>query len=261
MKQLFLLGAGVLLLLQLACTSAGTAPAKAPLSAEMRIFSKKSCPTKPSQCAEITLKYPEFSGGDAAVTAAINDTIRHFIMSVVGGNHRLPFSVALDSAAAEFAKTYAEMAEEMSWTMNSDAKVLLQNDKFLSLELDEDSYAGGAHPNYATGLYTFDCSNGKILGIADIVKDTTLLLPMLEKGYRAAKDLKETDSLADVLYPDLKSLPLPQFAAVVPEGVRFFYNDYEVAAHVIGATDIIITWAELGKLADRDRWLGTPASH
>jgi len=41
---------------------------------------------------------------------------------------------------------------------------------------------------------------------------------------------------------------------VLPEGVRFIYNPYEVAAYAFGQTDILLTWAQLGTLADKSKW-------
>lgn len=255
MSKSFLLGCLAGLLLQTACQPNASAPAKAPLTAQPSTFTKKTCGAQPEQCASIELKYFEFAGGEATVATAVNDSIRHFMLASVGGNHALPFKTALDSAAAEFAKGYFEGGSEIPVFIEANTTVLLQNSKILSLALSENSYQGGAHPNSATILYTFDLSSGKVAGITDLVKDTTMLLPLLEAGFRKAKEMKPGETLADYLYPDLKSLPLSQFVCVVPAGLRFFYNPYEVGPYAIGSTDITLTWEELGKLADKSRWI------
>jgi hypothetical protein len=48
---------------------------------------------------------------------------------------------------------------------------------------------------------------------------------------------------------------MPMQWCVVPEGVRFIYNPYEIAAYALGQTDITLTWAQLGSLADQKKWL------
>lgn len=47
---------------------------------------------------------------------------------------------------------------------------------------------------------------------------------------------------------------MPLNFAVTTEGVEFYYNPYEVAAYVFGPTDILFTWEQLGRLADKARW-------
>jgi hypothetical protein len=47
---------------------------------------------------------------------------------------------------------------------------------------------------------------------------------------------------------------MPMMYCLVSEGVRFIYNPYEVAPYAVGQTDILLTWEQLGKLADKSKW-------
>jgi hypothetical protein len=49
-------------------------------------------------------------------------------------------------------------------------------------------------------------------------------------------------------------LALPSNVCIIKEGVRFVYNPYEIMAYAYGMSDVVITWEELGKLADRAKW-------
>jgi hypothetical protein len=69
------------------------------------------------------------------------------------------------------------------------------------------------------------------------------------------KEPGESPKLADLVFPEFKQLPMPMQWCVVPEGVRFIYNPYEIAAYALGQTDITLTWAQLGSLADQKKWL------
>jgi hypothetical protein len=43
-------------------------------------------------------------------------------------------------------------------------------------------------------------------------------------------------------------------AGIVREGIRFLYNPYDVASWAVGRTDVLLTWEQLGALAERTRW-------
>ena len=49
---------------------------------------------------------------------------------------------------------------------------------------------------------------------------------------------------------------MPANVGVVAEGIRFFYNAYEVAPYAVGAGDVLLTWDQLGALADKGKWIG-----
>jgi hypothetical protein len=97
-------------------------------------------------------------------------------------------------------------------------------------------------------------NKGRVVPVTAMVSDTALVLPLIEKAYKKSKGLAETDPLTDMVYPELKRLPLPQNICVVQDGIRFYYNDYEVAPHAVGPADVVLTWEQLGSLADKKKW-------
>jgi hypothetical protein len=119
------------------------------------------------------------------------------------------------------------------------------------------SFTGGAHGNYGSALNSFLLDSGKSVWLTDIVSDTAALRPMLEAGFVAAKNAEggEPSTLEDLLFPESMPLPLPVQWCVVKEGLRVTYNPYEVAPYAVGQTDIVLSWEQLGKLADKSKWL------
>ena len=105
-------------------------------------------------------------------------------------------------------------------------------------------------------MVSYDLTKGaKPLEINDLVSDTNAVRPALEKAYKILKGLKETDALGDLVYPEIKQMPMPANVGVAAEGIRFYYNVYEIAPYAIGDGDVLLTWEQLGGLANRKRWV------
>ncbi len=258
-KQLFTGLLFCLALFIISCKSKET-PAMAPLKAETRNFNKKFCATE-DVCATFVVDVPELTGGDSAVTKSVNHSVQSYILSTVGANESLPFIVAMDSAALHFIEDFKQMQQEnpdfpMGFAMEIKGATPMLTTKVATMHLEGYSFMGGAHPNPFTTILSYDLLNGgKALTINALVADTNAIRSMLEAGYKEAKGMKPEADIRELLYPELSQLPMPANVAVLPQGIIFYYNAYEVAAYAIGPTEIILTWDQLGTLADRKKWL------
>ncbi|MBL7825608.1 MAG: DUF3298 and DUF4163 domain-containing protein [Saprospiraceae bacterium] len=232
-----------------------------PLVVTMTEAKAKKCVVD-TVCAQIELAYPVLSGGDKpAVVQSINDTIMAFVYMVIGGDQKMPLPQAFDSAIANLylmvQDQYAATPEMgMSFANELTSKNLFQSKKALSIEMSNYSFTGGAHGNYGSALFSFSLADGKLVELTDIVKDTVALQALIQKGFVDTHN-KNGDhyTLEDLVFPESIPLPLPMQWCVVKEGVRFVYNPYEVAPYAVGQTDIILTWEQLGVLADRNKWM------
>lgn len=234
----------------------------APLTVTMTEAKSKKC-VLDTVCAEIELAYPVLNGGrNPKAVQAINDTILSFVYMVIGGDPKLPLPQAFDSAMNNLHLMLQDQVEMMpDFTMGFanelTSKTLFQNEKVISFELSNYSFTGGAHGNYGSALFSFLLGNGKIVDLTDIIPDTTALQPMIEKAFVASKNAEagEQYTLEDLVFPESIPLPLPLQWCVVKEGVRFVYNPYEVAPYAVGQSDFVLTWEQLGALADRKKWV------
>ncbi len=254
-----ILGAMVFFACQPAAPSAAAAPS---LTVTIAAVKKEKC-VRDSVCATLNLSYPVLTGGaNAAITKSINDSIRAFVYLVAEADPAWPLPQAFDSAAQKlFALLEEDIAirgaDAMSFTNELTSKVVWQTEKYLSLEMNTWSFSGGAHGMYGTLLETFDLTTGKPLNLQAIIKDTTALRLLLERGFVEAKKADVPDAnltLRDLLMPEFKQLPMPVIYCIVAEGVRFMYNPYEVAPYAVGQTDILLSWQQLGALADKSKW-------
>jgi Deacetylase PdaC/Protein of unknown function (DUF3298) len=223
----------------------------------------KEC-TNDTICAEISLEYLQFSGGqNTAAIAAVNDSLVHLALMGIEGNVKLPIQQAFDSAKADLSSTLKEqlkMAPDWAGGMvrESKSRAIWQNADYLSVNLDFYGYTGGAHGYGGVGYATYNLNTGKSLSVTEVVKDTAALVPFLEKAFVAAKNEAsgEQYQLADLLFPEFKHLPVPAHNFCISDkGLHFAYNPYEVAAYAIGITEILIKWEEVAALADKSKFV------
>lgn len=239
------------------CAGGGDKAATAtPLTFTMQEYQSKKC-LNDSVCSEINLQYPVFSGGAAA--ERLNDSVEVALYMAANADRALPLPAALDSAAAQlFATLRSDYAEgfRLGYTLELKSEVLLQTNKLISLQMDGYIFSGGAHGYYYTVLNTFDIATAESLRLSELVTDTAALRPLLE---RAFVDNHEEDipnvTLKDLLLDPEQPLALPLNYCIVPSGIRFIYNPYEVAPYAVGQTDITLGWPLLGPLADKKKWL------
>ena len=247
-----------------ACQSpAPKAPLHPPLKSELQKVERKMC-VNDSTCVLLSISYPTLVGGDVAVTDLLNNDIQRVYRNIVDMEDKyaqLAFPVMLDSASNALGNVFKQFRAEMpesavtEWNLNASGNVPVLNNRIITVEIQSDSYLGGAHPSSALTIITYDLATGKALTAADFLKDTNAVLPLLEKAYKTEKNIPENGSLSDFLFEDFPTLPLPKNVAVEPKGIRFYYNDYEVAPHAVGPADLLLTWEQLGPLADSKAWL------
>lgn len=245
------------------CTGSGNQPTSVatPLTFSMQEYVFKKC-LRDSVCAEINLKYPVFAGGPGAeAVKRLNDSIGVALYFAANADHALPLKTALDSAAAQLYATLKSDHEEgfapgMSYTTELTSEVILQTAKLLSLQMDGYTFSGGAHGYYYTVLNTFDIGSAESVLLTELITDTAALRPLLERAFVDAHAEEIADAkLEDLLLDPEQPLPMPVNFCIVPSGIRFMYNPYEVAPYAVGQTDIVLSWELLGRLADRKKWL------
>lgn len=122
-----------------------------------------------------------------------------------------------------------------------------ENDKTVTFATTSYSYSGGAHGSSSYNETTFIKSSGKIIGI-NIFKDPSssafkrLIINGLKKYFNTITDAELKDCL---LYEgSLNKLPLPasNTISLTKEGVKFTYQQYEIAPYAAGMPEAIIPY-------------------
>lgn len=229
-------------------------------------FKKASegCQGDSTECASIEIDYPQFQEETAAFQK-INDSILFYVKTTLAlEDDQVARTTSLEDLGNRFIQDYNEYtaeakvtAEENSsdpwitaWSIETSAQVNYESPQAVSISIGNFAYTGGAHPNSNITLLTYSSITGKPIKIKDLFKNKTQLNRLAEQKFRETHELSAKDNLNDKGFFWDGKFQLPANIGLVPEGLNFFYNSYEIAAYVFGPTDFVLTWEELGDLVD-----------
>ena len=259
-----LCGIVCLLLVSAAGCGPGTRGSGHLLSYEMRTVDSTlgDCGPGGSGCLHVSVAFPQFKGtGPKLLLDSVRSYVDGFVLGSVAEGRAVQ---SFEALAGELGKGYTELKKEFpeyrqDWYFHRRVEVTADTCGLISLKATEDSYLGGAHPNQAVRLVTILGSSGGAVKLADclIQGSESRLKDIVEREFRKARNLSADENLeaAGFWFKDGK-FDLPANFAVEPAGLFFYYNDYEVAPHALGPTEVRVTFAVLKGIIASDGPLG-----
>jgi hypothetical protein len=220
------------------------------------VKSYQDCKPGDENCTYISINYEILSSGENSekINSAINDSLLKVVYVM---DEKIPPS--LDTALSNFMSDFEKFINEFKdapqvWTSETNGKHVYYNENILSYEISNSSFTGGAHPNSFSNYMNFDLSNGNTLSLSGILSPgfENTLNGMIDKKYRELHNIKPDSSLQDAgLFEN--SITYNDNFAVTKDGLLFYYNNYEIAPYVMGPTEIVIPYTELGNLLN-EKW-------
>ncbi len=235
-------------------TSLSTAKAEAwmvkPINQE---WQTRNCNREGQPCLEVIVNYPQFKGDNNAITKSINQVIKQQVINVLGNyrfsenpNPKLP---DLETVVQELFLDFNQQIEPNSvlanhWMIEINGKQASATPRTITMSISEYSYLGGAHPNSRQTYLNFNKKTGQLIQIEDFIANKESLLNLAEQKFREAYNLTPTQDLtAAGLFEN--QLVLPQNFAITQEGLRLFYNTYEIGPYAAGTYEFNIPWTSL----------------
>ncbi len=157
------------------------------------------------------------------------------------------------SGYREFAEDFPEQSSQ--WVMTRKIEAIHNALGVFSLEFTETSYTGGAHPNTSVTLASFDTRTGLRITLDDLFVDPygDALQEIAERAFRAERNLSETEDLSSAgFWFEDGTFRLNDNFAVVPDGLKFHFNSYEVGPYSMGPTSIVLARNSLAALVRPD---------
>lgn len=190
---------------------------------------------------EIGLSYPIMEGGKESVRKAFNDEVEKEVFKLI-------YQKEADGieAAIEAFKSDSEENGGM-YSLNINPTDVYVKDEILSFGLNWSAYQGGAHPNSASIAMNFDAKTGKFLSQEDILLDKEAFTNLVEQKFRKQVGIKEAASINSAGYEfENNQFKLPEYIIYTEKGLNLYYNPYEIAAYVMGGTELpLIPYAEV----------------
>lgn len=181
-------------------------------------------------CSYVSVSLPLIEEHDQ-----INERVRQVVMDDGSGNTEY---VTTD-LAAWMKKRVA------SGPIQSEITVTEVNNEYhlLSLQMDESTDGGGAHPNHSTHYANFDLKRDTKIQLKD------LLVPGYEQRLlQLGRRLFYEQNANNPMLHDTDEFEMNENFLITPKGLAFHFNPYEAAAYAGGDPKVFITYRELSPL-------------
>lgn len=209
-------------------------------------------------CLTIDLAWPNVESGSDALKKSAADWANNYLIAILSAasmdvdSTNAPKTIeAAATAFIEAHKTFSIDAADSpmgQWTAESKDTTLLNDGKYLTLEINGFTFTGGAHGSPTAAVVTFDALTGKQLTWADLVNDQSALQVLAEKIFRTTRmDIfAPTDGSEPFEFDETFQFALPQNYGLVAGGIYCHYLAYEVGPYAIGNTQFVIPFESLG---------------
>lgn len=221
----------------------------------------------PACTLHVNLKYatPEDS-----VTRLINESIVRMALDKEGTDDyaMLEPQVAVDSFVTSYIRDYRTdltpyYKEELqkgnvgSWynyQYELNTSTVPSKDGVWGYQLELITYEGGAHGSHTITYMNFDKTTGRQLTLDDVfapgyVEPLTQVLLVALQDKLQMKSLDELHDNGFLTWTDM--YPTPNFL-LGPDGVRFYYNAYEIAPYACGPTELVVSYEALKDLLKQE---------
>jgi Deacetylase PdaC/Protein of unknown function (DUF3298) len=211
------------------------------------------------QFARLSFAFPKAVGGKKGVSDSINLWLVARLKEPINMSDGDVSKISLDSTIKQYFAEHQKSVKEFSgasnaWENEIKGNVTLQNSKIVCLETTSYSYNGGAHPNSFVAYQIFDVATGKKVEAQKGITNMSAFLALAEKKFRAERKIpaKKSFEKAYFNFPEKNKFSLPANIGVNEKGLTLFYNDYEIASHATGSTQIFIPFEELTGIFDKN---------
>ena len=190
--------------------------------------------------------------------SALSKAVGEYVSEALGGSWEgscVNFHGMLEHYVSALSATYSDMfkdlpADQARCLDETSVVKLAENDKYVTYFVTHDLYLGGAHGSQMLDGVTFRKCDGRRIGwdvftgqyddnFAALVKNG------LKEYWQISSDKELRSYFLDE--NDFYSVPLPECAPLFTEdGVRFVYNEYEIAAYASGRPAFTVPYSEIG---------------
>ena len=205
-------------------------------------------------CTNITVDYPVFTSEGRTVDAdSLNAWMQVKLVSTMDPDSSF---TTIEELVDGWMNEYLEAKKaypdhSMPWYIDRDVDILLNQDGFLAVRIHDNTYTGGAHPNYFSSLYSI-----RVPELTEVTLDDVLVpghLPELtriaEKYFRTARGLEPDESLERRgFWFEGGIFKLNENYTFTEEGINFFFNNYEITAYAGGPTEFVVPYGAIGDL-------------
>jgi len=145
---------------------------------------------------------------------------------------------------------YESQNDDIPWTNNQSMNVRFNEKGLFSYTVFSERFTGGAHggKNYINTV--IDLKSGEKITEDDLFNETTkpLIVNMIIDKIMKSHKVGKASELQDIGYFDVSEIGLNKNFYLDEKGLTYTYNEYEIAAYAVGATEVRLGYNEIADL-------------
>ncbi len=148
----------------------------------------------------------------------------------------------------------APIASWFSYYEMSSNEILYNKNNILSYAVSYEGYTGGAHGAHSRLNYVLDLKTGNVITEEDIfIEDFhDAVAQMLVDKIAGQNQVANPKELENIGFFSIDEI-FPNGNFVVDDtGITYYFNEYEIAAYVVGITHVHLPYSEIGGLLRKD---------
>lgn len=198
-------------------------------------------------CSHVLLQYPEIiTAGESR--NMLQSNIRKFLL---GGTPQTEMAQSQEVMISSFLQEAEEYnqdmpeAYQMAWVSEKKITVERNTRDAFGLNMTEYISSGGAHPSMVVKYLNLDPKSGKERTLGDVLKSgyEPVLLKVAEAIFRKDKGLAAGDNFESRGFSfENNTFRLAKNYLIEEEGIKFYYNAYEIAPYAMGPTELFVPY-------------------
>lgn len=194
-----------------------------------------------------------------------------FTFSYFGENYEV---LSPQEAVSKYVEDYLEMYKELEEDYKEDLKnadttpvgawysyyemssneVMFNMDNLISYTVNFENYTGGAHGAHSVTNHVIDLTTGKFITEEDIFIDgfEAPLAQMLIDAIAEKNNLQDPKELENIGYFSIDEIYPNGNFLIDNEGITYSFNEYEIAAYVVGVTSIHFSFDKIRHLLKQE---------
>lgn len=134
------------------------------------------------------------------------------------------------------------------YTLNS--RHIAAKDSIIGYEIDLYTYEGGAHGSHTITYLNFNAQTGEQILLEDVFTEgyETLLSDRLLKALLKHTKLNSLEELQNEGFLTATNMYPSKNFLLTSEGIKFYYNAYEIAPYAMGPTELTLSYEEIKDL-------------
>ncbi|MDR3262488.1 MAG: DUF3298 domain-containing protein [Tannerella sp.] len=140
-------------------------------------------------------------------------------------------------------------------------QVMYNRNDLLSFEIYREVYNGGAHGGHNYSYKVLNLKTGRQITESDIFIDDYQddLTKIIIDGIALFNNVDEVEELENIGYFDINEIRPNKNFYVDETGITYTFNEYEIAAYVVGATFVQLPYEKIRHLLRKDSPIATIA--